>query len=241
MTSRDLVTLSFESKNDYNSNLEKLISLIQETPYNAIVVAPEVCLTNFDYENMAIAAEFTQKAIEELYSILEDRYLFFTTIDRLHDDYVNEAKVLHNYKIIHTQAKAKLFRLGNETQHFRKGSEDEITFINIDGIKFAILICFELRFKELWTQIEGADVVAIPSQWGKTRSEAYETLTRALAIMNQCYVVASDMRNLDTTGRSSITTPFGLQSFVEGETLTKPYDRKKIIKIRRQLDVGIEW
>ncbi len=49
MKQHSLCTLQFESTSNYENNLKTLIELIEQTPDNAIVLAPEVCLTDFDY------------------------------------------------------------------------------------------------------------------------------------------------------------------------------------------------
>ncbi len=38
--------------------------------------------------------------------------------------------------------------------------------IDIDGIKVASLICFEVRFPEYWLKTRGADLIINPSMWG---------------------------------------------------------------------------
>jgi predicted amidohydrolase len=41
------------------------------------------------------------------------------------------------------------------------------------------VICFELRFIDFWKKMQGADLILIPSMWGKPRKQNFETLTRA--------------------------------------------------------------
>ena len=111
----------------------------------------------------------------------------------------------------------------------------------IDGIKMGILICFELRFKEFYKCLEGCDIIFVPAMWGKIRSSNFETLTKALAVLNQCYVLASDSSNEDCSGRSNITTPFGEQSFNGNKLFLKiEYNKKLINKMRRYLNIGIK-
>jgi omega-amidase len=240
MTSKkELITLCFETKADYKQNLQKLISLILKTPSGSIVLSHEVCFTNFDYLNFDESAEFTPYAIEKLMEIVDDRTVIFSAITKRENGIYNVAYVLHDGKIIHEQAKSKLFKLGNEHDYFKEASEDEIKIVEVEGIKIAILICFELRFKNLWQQLQSADIVLIPAQWGRLRTDHFVTLAKALAIMNQCYVVASDAKNSDTTGKSNIVTPFGEQNFCEDEILEIEYKFSEIKKMRKYLDVGI--
>lgn len=239
-TSKKLVSLRFASSPDYEDNLSKLISLIENSPKDAIIVAPEVCLTDYDYENFDKAIAFTSPAIEKLLLHVKEKTLILTLIEKNGDAIYNMAKVLHKGKVVYSQAKAKLFKFGDEHHYFEAGKEEDIQIFEIDGIKIGLFICFELRFKHFWKQLEGADIIAIPSRWGKLRSQNFISLTNALAIMNQCYVIGSDSSNDDFTGQSGIITPFGLEERNGSlELLSMPFEPSEIKKMRRYMDVGI--
>ena len=153
----------------------------------------------------------------------------------------NFVKIFHNGALVHERAKAKLFKFGGEDKYFKEGSTKQIEIINIDDIKIAVLVCFELRFKELWQKIEGADIVVIPAWWGKLRTKHFQILTQALALMNQCYVVASDSKNEECTAMSAIITPQG-EALYNGNKpcLELEYNKRDISLMRRYMDVGIE-
>ncbi|MFA5460783.1 MAG: nitrilase-related carbon-nitrogen hydrolase [Sulfurimonas sp.] len=142
--------------------------------------------------------------------------------------------------MVYQRAKAKLFRFGDEHKYMSQGSADEIEIVEVDGIKIGIIICFELRFKEFWKKLEGCDVIAVPSWWGVLRTEHFKVLTRALAIMNQCYVVASDSQNPECTKMSGIIKPHGEDERNEDRAYFElPYEKKEIQSMRRYMDVGI--
>lgn len=237
---RPLATLRFATDPDYRKNLATLVEAIKSLPDDAIIVAPEVCLTGFDYDRFDAAADFTRDALAALLPIIESQVVVLTLVERREDGICNVAKVLHRGKVIHEQAKAMLFKLGDEHSHFAAGDEDEIVPFEVDGLRMGILICFELRFKHLWQKLEGCDIIAVPAQWGKLRSAHYVTLTEALAVMNQCYVLASDAANADTSGLGGIITPFG-EAERNGNALCLQgeYSHKVVRRMRRYLDVGI--
>lgn len=238
---RPIVSLCFETDSDFSKNLNRLLSLIDTAPEDAIIVAPEVALSGFAYERFEEAAAFTLTAIEELGRRVANRLLIFTAITKEENLFYNIAYALHENTILYRQPKAKLFTLGAEHEYFHAGEEKQITPFLFEGIKIGILICFELRFKALWQQLEGCDIIAVPAQWGKLRSDHFVTLTTALAIMNQCYVVASDAANADTTGISGIITPFGGEIRNNGEeSISSHYEERTILSMRRYLNVGIE-
>ena len=228
--------LQLPSKIRYQENLDRLLELLKKTSDKEIIVAPEVYLTAYDYEHLATAAKFSAKALKILKSKVDNQILIFTLILKEGDYFVNQAVVIHKGKIIYRQNKVKLFKLGDEDIYLIPGKKKKIELFEIDGVKYAILICFELRFKELWRQIEGVDVVVVPARWGLARKKHLEILSRALAVMNQCYVLLSNSSNTDMASSSSFISPNGeividdKKNIIEGVI-----DFREIKKMRRYI------
>ncbi len=241
MSDHNLCSLLFETTPDYKKNLQTLLQLIEETPTNAIVLAHEVCLTGFDYENIEMAAEFSAEATQALLKASLHKTVVLTMLEKREGEVYNIAKVLHNGVSVYEREKARLFRLGKEHEYMSEGSDDAFDIVSVNGVKIAVLICFELRFKEMWKMAEGADLILTPSWWGKPRAEHFTLLTRTLAVMNECYVMASDAKNAECTGLSSIITPQG-EVVQNGNKpcLVLPYKEKNIALMRRYINVGIE-
>ncbi len=232
----DVVTLQLPTHKRYQENLDTLIAYLDIHQAKHIVVAPEVFLTGFAYEHMSTAAKFSVKALKILKKTVDEQIVVFTLVLEEGDDFVNQAVVIHKHKVIHRQNKVKLFKLGDEDLYFRAGKKKKIRPFMIEGVSYALLICFELRFKELWKQVEDTDVVLIPSRWGRPRKTHLEVLSRALAVMNQCYVVVSNSADEDMAKGSSIISPSGdvvmndAQKAVEGVI-----DFREIKKMRRYI------
>lgn len=236
-----LCSLSFETTPNYNANLLTLLTLIEATPKNCIIVAPEVCLTGFDYDNWERVLEIFPHAAKEITKASVGKTVILTMIEKRKDEVYNFVKVFHNGEMVYERPKAKLFRFGGEHNHFVEGDERHVEIIEIEGIKIGLLVCFELRFKELWKQLEGADIIAVPSWWGALRAEHFKTLTNALAIINQCYVVASDSANEECTKLSGIIDPQGKELRNGNKPcLEVKYDHNEIKLMRRYMDVGIK-
>jgi len=244
MTSKEhynLISLLFETTSDYEKNLQTLLSLIKATDDKSLIVAPEVCLTGYDYEHFEDMLAFSHRAIEALKAASHRKIIIMTLLERRGNKVYNFAKIFHNGEVVYEQAKARLFRFGDEHKYIDEGSDDLFKILSVDGIKIAIFICFELRFKELWMKSEGADVIAVPAWWGESRTEHYRALTQSLAIVNQCYVVASDSKNAECTKMSGIITPMGEEHRNrESASLVVEYNKKDITLMRRYMDVGID-
>ena len=240
MQVKNLVTLSLKTSPDYQKNLDVFLQQLDSIEDNSLIVAPEVCLTGFDYENLdqatTMASEFTTKILQHS----NNKIVILTILEKQGEQVFNMAKVFANGEVVYQRAKAKLFKLGDEHKYMQEGDENEFKIIEIAGVKIALLICFELRFKELWQKCEGADIIAIPAWWGKARSEHFRSLTQTLAIINQCYVLASDSANDECSVLSGVITPQGIESRNgNNPCLVQQYREKEIATMRRYLDTGI--
>jgi len=229
--------LQLRSTDDFERNLNDFCHIVKNTQSD-IIVAPEVFLTDFAYDRFDESVDFSRYAIEQIVKISQKKTICFTANVKESNKFYNQGYIIANEKIIHTQRKYKLFTIGEETKYYEAGNEKDIKIIEHEGIKIAMLICFELRFKELWKRIEGADIVFIPAKWGKLRKSHLEILSQALAVMNQCFVIVADSSDADMAKSSAIITPFGERLLDDSlEVLNKTCDLNEIKKIRRYLKV----
>ncbi|MCK4440632.1 MAG: carbon-nitrogen hydrolase family protein, partial [Sulfurovaceae bacterium] len=155
-----IAILQLKTSTSYQTNLKKLVEYIESNLDKNLIIAPEVYLTGFDYDNFDNAIEFYHQAIDTILPIIEKQILVLTFIRRdKNGDSINQATVIHNHQIVYTQNKHKLFKLGSEDKYFKAGAKEDIEPFEINGIKYGLLICFELRFKDLWKQLEGVDII----------------------------------------------------------------------------------
>ena len=237
--SRDIAVLQLRNNPKYENNLEKIKHYINKLPNDAVVLAPEVCLTDYDYENLDKACEFSEVALKELLNLVENQILTLTLLRKIDGKVVNQAVVFHKGKVIHTQNKHKLFKLGNEHLFLEAGDGEDIKIFEVDGIKFGLLICFELRFKELWQKLEGADIILAPSQWGISRKRHLELLGNTLAVVNQCYVAVANSSKADMASSSAIYAPMGGVTIDDArECIKSVLDFKQIKFMRRYLKLS---
>jgi len=86
-----------------------------------------------------------------------------------------------------------------------------------DGTMLGLSICYDLRFPELYRMltVRGAKVIAVPSAFTlATTRDHWETLVRARAIENQCFMIAANQigehaGGFRCGGRSLIVDPWG--------------------------------
>ena len=237
-----LCSLLFDTTtDDYNINLNTLLLHIDEAHSKSLIVAPEVCLSGFDYDNFDEVCEFSLFATQKIKDASKDKIIILTMIEKRDGEIFNFAKIFHNGEVVYERAKAKLFRFGDEHKYMSEGKDKDIKIVEVDGMKIGIIICFELRFKELWQKLEGCDIIAVPSWWGVLRTEHFKALTHSLAIINQCYVVASDSLNAECTKMSGIIRPHGEDERNGNKPcLEVEYDKKEISTMRRYMNTGIK-
>lgn len=230
------IALQLDNQVPYEKNLDKLLGYIDSFPNHQLIVAPEVCLTDYDYDNIDKAVEFSESALEILTKRVDEQIVVLSVLSRGDNGYTNDAVVIHKHRIVHRQSKHKLFLLGEEDKHLKAGGSESIKLFEIDGVRYGLLICFEVRFKELWQRLEGADVILMPSQWGMARKRHLEILPQALAVMNQCYVIVANSAKETMASSSAIYSPNGgvvmddMRGAIEGEI-----DFSFIKKMRRYL------
>ena len=93
----------------------------------------------------------------------------------------------------------------------------------IGGVTVGVTTCYDLRFPELYRRLidEGAELLLVPSAWPYPRIEHWETLSRARAIENQCYVAtingAGAFDDATLLGRSTVYDPWGVTIASSGD------------------------
>ncbi|MDK2051814.1 carbon-nitrogen hydrolase family protein [Aliarcobacter butzleri] len=235
-----LIALQIKTSNNFQENLDNLKELINSCEENSLILAPELALSGFSYDKMEEASDFSLKAIDEINELSSDKIIALTFIIKKDENFYNTLYIFHNQKIIHAQSKFKLFPLGDELTHFKPGNLEDIKIININGLKIATLICFELRFPELWLKVKGADIILNPAMWGIKRKDHYESISKALALVNQCFVIASNSADDNMAKGSAIITPFGNIIKNDQENIIKAtFDKQELIKTRKYIDIGL--
>jgi len=102
-----------------------------------------------------------------------------------------------------------------ESDHFAPG--DEVVVVDTPVGNIGLAICYDLRFPQLFMQMreKGADIFTLPAAFTYTTGEAHwQSLLRARAIEQQCYVIAANQcgwhdEGRQTWGHSQIIDPWG--------------------------------
>ena len=116
--------------------------------------------------------------------------------------------------------KIHLFGLDLGTEHYHEENTiepgDEVVVVETPYGKIGLSICYDLRFPELYRAMGEVDMIVIPSAFTETTGKAHwESLIRARAIENLCYVIAPaqggyHLSGRETHGNSMIVDPWGV-------------------------------
>ncbi len=115
------------------------------------------------------------------------------------------SEVLH-YRKIHP------FSLAGEHERFAAG--DTIETADVEGVRVTPLICYDLRFPELFrTAASGTDLFVVIANWPERRGHAWRTLLAARAIDGQCWLLGvnrvGEAEGIDHRGDSALVDPMG--------------------------------
>ena len=137
--------------------------------------------------------------------------------------------------------KRHLFSLGHEQEEYQPGASQQT--VELQGWKINLQICYDLRFPA-WCRSEAPfDLQLFIANWPKQRATAWNTLLKARAIENQCYVagvnrVGTDGRGAYHSGDSTIIDPMGVplvQASDTEETIITTLDHSSLASVRREL------
>lgn len=109
--------------------------------------------------------------------------------------------------------KRHLFTYGHEDRCYTAGTEH--TIVNYAGFRLLLLTCYDLRFP-CWSRYATGreyDAIILVANWPQSRQSAWQVLTRARAIENQCFLIGCNRVGADPhshyAGYSVVVDPIG--------------------------------
>ena len=170
-----------------------------------LVVLPEMCTTGFTMESAKYAEPPDGSAVRSLAALASTHQLWIIagvalreTDDSSEDRPHNVAMVFGpTGKVEGIYRKQRLFAFAGEHRSYDPGEGPLV--LNIDGVRVAPFVCYDLRFPELFRRVAtDVDLIVIIANWPMTRRAHWDALVRARSIENLSYVVA--VNRLGTAG-----------------------------------------
>lgn len=185
---------------DRKSNYDKVKSIVErDFTESDFLVLPEVWTVGWSCDDFLKCAEsIDDSQTIEFLSEIAKKY----NVNILGGSFIQkmpEGKCLNTCPVINrrgelvtTYSKNHLYSYCgcNEGDYVRAG--DSPVMVEIEGVKIGLTICYDIRFPEIFAAYRnaGADLLVNMAAWGLKKPLVWETLTRARAIENQCYMIA---------------------------------------------------
>jgi len=140
--------------------------------------------------------------------------------------------------------KCHLFPPMQEPLRLSAGNGAEV--IEIEGMRVAPAICYDLRFPEMFRRaaLRGVDLFLVPSEWPHPRQRSLSILAESRAIENQAFLLLANRCGGDAgetrfCGNSGLFGPFGaIATAGDGEAVvTAEIERASLDQARRALHV----
>ncbi len=214
---------------DRDANLAAAEIALADCPSSDVIAFPEMfALRSSDADYRTQAEPFPGPLLERLSSWAKAKSTWIlagSMLERVDQEIYNTSvlfdpsgKCAARYRKIHLfdlEAQGDSSRI-SESDVFTPGNAPMIADIN--GWHCGLSICYDLRFPELYRSYshQGAQILFVPSNFTHETGQAHwETLLRARAIENQCYVVAPNQCGtnqataVQSYGHSMIIDPWG--------------------------------
>jgi omega-amidase len=160
----------------------------------ALVALPEMCTTGFTMDP-ARAEPVESASVSALGALAAGAGVHLLAGVAVREE-VEGAERLVNAAVLFDEAgriasvyrKQRVFAYAGEHEVYAAGQEPLVA--SVHGVRIAPFVCYDLRFPELFRAVAPAvDAMIVIANWPAARRTHWDTLLRARAIENQCYVV----------------------------------------------------
>jgi rfaE bifunctional protein nucleotidyltransferase chain/domain len=218
-------------------NISQVRALLGAQPpaKETLVLLPEIWATGFDYPRTRELARRTPEVLSAMREMASNFQIYLA--GSLTEPAENGALPRNTLflvgpgGVLGSLSKQHLFTFWQEEQYYSSGQEAPLLATPYGPI--GGLICYDLRFPEVAKRqvFAGSRLLVVSAQWPLSRLDHWQTLLKARAIENQCYLAACNGCGLTGTmemaGHSMIIAPDGAllqQAGSEAAVITAPLD-----------------
>ena len=196
-------------------NADNAYNLMKEAEPSDLYVLPEMWSTGFATNPIGIAEpdggmslEWMKDVASQFKAAICGSVSIFNTSD---GTYRNRHYFVTPEGECSYYDKHHLFRYGGEDTVYEAGEERTVVYYK--GMRFLLVTCYDLRFP-LWVRYnDDYDAIIVVANWPQSRQNAWQILTRARAIENQCFLIGCNRVGSDEScqyiGRSVVVSPKG--------------------------------
>jgi len=240
------------STRDKEANYDRVNQLVERalslTPKPDIIVLPELWSTGYALESLGnLASHEGQEEAEFLGALARKHSVWFaggSVAAKTARGITNRAQIIDRKgKLQAFYDKVHLVPMLDEDKYLIAGNR--LCVWEIEGISFGFAICYDIRFCEFIRKLalNGAQALIIAAEWPLVRLSHWQSLLKARAIENQCYLIAANnvaMGDVVFAGNSAAYGPDGSSlcqlEFDEGVRVAS-IDVNEVVRIRNSVPV----
>jgi len=243
----------FAVASEWQENLQTILDLMQQAEERqaALLVLPEgvvarditnpdIVRTNAQELDGVFMREILAKSAQ-LNLALSVTFHTKTSSERVHNNHF----IIRHGKIVTTYTKLHLYDAFEVQESKQVEAGNRVgDLVEIDGFKFGLMTCYDVRFPELARHLvaQGADALLLPAAWvrGLGKESHWQIMVSARALENTCYVIAVGECGLRNIGSSMVVDPLGVMIACAGEAPTlimAELSRERLEYARRLLPV----
>ena len=199
--------------NEPEANLRYIEEQLRGQETADLLVFPETILSGFS----ATAADYADREGRQLeeFSHLARHYgkaIAGSLLTALEGQLYNAFFLIDEEGQVQLQPKRHLFAPGGERGYVQPATERRI--FSYRGWRILPLVCYDLRFPVWCRNVDKEyDLILVVANWPKPRRAVWQTLLRARAMENLCYVVGVNRVGRDPvaeySGASVVIDPYG--------------------------------
>jgi omega-amidase len=190
--------IAWEDKQANLDDLEKMLDF----PAGAtdLVILPEMFTTGFTMNARELAEDAGSLTSRWLAKMTEMKSAAFCG-----SYIVREGELFYNRFVMNIPSgeqfsynKRHLFSISGEDKHYAPGRQRSL--MSYGGFRINPIICYDLRFPVWIRNRNDCDLLICVANWPESRREVWNTLLKARAIENQCYVAGVNRIGMDNSG-----------------------------------------
>lgn len=210
-------------------NRTHIREIIDTQPSADLIILPEMFTTGFCTSPKGIAEKANSESLRWMIKTAEEKNTAIAGSIATEDNgyYYNRFYFVKPDGNFTTYNKRHLFSYAGENNEYTKGNE-RVT-VEYLGFRILLQICYDLRFPVFSRNRNDYDMIIYVANWPIPRIDAWNTLLRARAIENVCYVAGVNRAGndpycqynggtvlLDYFGKNIAQTEFGREDSTSG-------------------------
>jgi predicted amidohydrolase len=200
--------------NDVEANLQRMERLFKAAPKSDIYLFPEMCSTGFTLKPGKMAERVNGATAQRMLQWAAKYDAAFAGSVMTVDDegrFYNRMYFARPDGRLDHYDKCNLFIYSGEDKVYTAGKEAVVW--EFRGARIRPAICYDIRFPVFLYNRNEYDILLVSAAFPTSRMVAWDTLIKARAIENLCYVAASNRVGVDDfgdyCGHSVIINPYG--------------------------------